>query len=168
MTEKLTEFTINREEWVRGGEDAALLLSDGRMCCLGIAAKACGLSDDVLLDVGEPVEIIHDGHTKESKIYFEKLPFLGKVIPNEEAIEEYCANENMGYWNQWGEFYGVTDEVLAEIPQSDLDNLMTVEQSDDCTSLMGINDDSGITEEEREAKIADIFARNGVKVTFVG
>ena len=42
------KFTIDRKRWLRGeGSDKSFLLrpSDGKMCCLGFYALACGVSE---------------------------------------------------------------------------------------------------------------------------
>jgi hypothetical protein len=46
-----TEFTIKRSLWYRGlgAYHSALLNPDGKMCCIGFFAKACGLEDSDIL-----------------------------------------------------------------------------------------------------------------------
>lgn len=41
------KFTVIREKWYRGqgAEESALLRGDGKMCCVGFLAKACGVED---------------------------------------------------------------------------------------------------------------------------
>lgn len=49
------KLTIDRTKWLRGAgcEPSRLLRKeDGKMCCLGFYAKACGLTDDDI--VGQP------------------------------------------------------------------------------------------------------------------
>lgn len=61
----VTTFTIDREKWLRGGlspiasaTPIPLLLDDqGRRCCLGFYAQACGLSDEQLANVSDPSEV---------------------------------------------------------------------------------------------------------------
>lgn len=53
-------FTIDRKTWLRGeGLDASRLLrpSDGKMCCLGSFALACGLSPEDIRDKAEPSQV---------------------------------------------------------------------------------------------------------------
>ncbi len=53
----LTEFTVDRSKWHRGkGADRSrLVVSDpenkGEMCCVGFLARACGISERVLMGV---------------------------------------------------------------------------------------------------------------------
>jgi len=56
MTMKmLTKYTINRQTWLRGVEENALLLnSNGMMCCLGQVCLQSGITSDKLLDVETP------------------------------------------------------------------------------------------------------------------
>lgn len=53
------KFVIERDRWLRGDEENSRLLrpSDGKMCCLGFYGLACGLSEERILDVGEPCEL---------------------------------------------------------------------------------------------------------------
>lgn len=51
--EKVNKFVISRKVWLRGeGPRKSRLLrtSDGKMCCLGIYMKACGVEDSELVD----------------------------------------------------------------------------------------------------------------------
>ena len=43
MANKMRSVVIRRRHWVRGGGDAALRTGTGQSCCLGFAARACGL-----------------------------------------------------------------------------------------------------------------------------
>lgn len=56
MTE-VTEFTIKRSEWLRGeGNSVSRLLrsTDLKRCCVGIYARACGIPDPAIIDMGWP------------------------------------------------------------------------------------------------------------------
>jgi hypothetical protein len=49
------KFTIDRKVWLcgEGGMNSRLLRSaDGKMCCVGIFLKACGVTDEAMVDVG--------------------------------------------------------------------------------------------------------------------
>jgi len=164
MLDKLTKFVIDRSVWYRGQDGASLLMEDGKMCCLGIAGRACGIPDDVLLEVGEPGEMASEGNPKEAKAYFDKLPFLGELVVDIDIVNEYCANNNLHH------FYGEEedDDLFQRIPEDDQLGVMMAEQTSDCEELMQINDSREISEVEREQQIADIFAKHGVTVTFIG
>lgn len=50
MTE-VTSFVIKRSEWLRGEgaiESALLRPRDGKRCCVGIYARACGVGDNAI------------------------------------------------------------------------------------------------------------------------
>ena len=50
---KSTEFTVNRATWLRGDANKSALLDvEGRMCCMGFYAEACGITRDRILEVG--------------------------------------------------------------------------------------------------------------------
>lgn len=51
------EFTVDRKTWLRGeGGNGSCLLRDydGKMCCLGFRALACGLTDAGISGVRQP------------------------------------------------------------------------------------------------------------------
>jgi hypothetical protein len=55
------ELTINRSKWLRGeGVATSRLLrsSDGKMCCLGFYALACGLKEYQIREVGGPSSLL--------------------------------------------------------------------------------------------------------------
>lgn len=55
MSERPTEFVVQRSKWLRGnGEGSVLLDRHGCMCCLGFVANQCGMAADVLLDNATP------------------------------------------------------------------------------------------------------------------
>ena len=52
MKQVVQEFTVSRKGWLRGeGSESSALLreEDGKKCCLGFYANACGISDDEIL-----------------------------------------------------------------------------------------------------------------------
>jgi hypothetical protein len=55
---KVTEFTIDRSKWGRGCGDGILLSpDDGKMCCLGFYALACGVSPSSINNQGFPSDV---------------------------------------------------------------------------------------------------------------
>ncbi len=57
----ITTFTVDRATWLRGeGCDASSLLrtGDGKMCCLGFLALACGVPSDAIENVASPSAMI--------------------------------------------------------------------------------------------------------------
>lgn len=59
-TKKLIPLTINRKRWARGGKngDAALLNTEGNMCCLGFACKKLGFSVNEINGIGAPCDLM--------------------------------------------------------------------------------------------------------------
>jgi hypothetical protein len=54
------KLTISRAQWLRGeGSEASYLLreSDGKMCCLGFYALACGIPQDDIIFIPAPSKI---------------------------------------------------------------------------------------------------------------
>ncbi len=54
---KIKELVIDRSKWKRGSpnaHDTYLLDDDGKMCCLGFYALACGADEESILNRGEP------------------------------------------------------------------------------------------------------------------
>ena len=53
----ITELVIDRSKWKRGSpndDETLLLAEDGKMCCLGFYALACGAGEDEIRNVYEP------------------------------------------------------------------------------------------------------------------
>lgn len=54
---KITELVIDRSKWKRGSpcsQDTYLLDEDGKMCCLGFYALACGADKESIRNKSEP------------------------------------------------------------------------------------------------------------------
>ena len=54
---KITELVIDRSKWKRGSpsaHDTYLLDEDGKMCCLGFYALACGADEESIRNKSEP------------------------------------------------------------------------------------------------------------------
>lgn len=58
------KLVIERERWIRGGngdgpEELSCLYRshDGKMCCLGFFARACGIDKDQIEDEAEPEDV---------------------------------------------------------------------------------------------------------------
>lgn len=63
MTERPTEFVVQRSKWLRGQDDGALLLDKhGSMCCLGFVAKQCGAADGHLRGRATPSCVAWSDH----------------------------------------------------------------------------------------------------------
>lgn len=56
----MLNVTVRRSQWLRGSNDSKLYRSsDRRMCCLGFACKAAGLSTGDILNKRTPNDIQH-------------------------------------------------------------------------------------------------------------
>jgi hypothetical protein len=60
---RLKTFTVERATWLRGTDQSALLIEDGRMCCLGFLCLAYGVTRKAIEDVSMP-EGVTAGHRK--------------------------------------------------------------------------------------------------------
>ena len=59
-------LTIERSKWLRGHVEESYLRDDqGRMCCLGFDAVACGLTPEQITWIAEPSELDTDGLPEE-------------------------------------------------------------------------------------------------------
>lgn len=96
------KLVIDRAKWLRGEKDAGLLLreSDGKMCCLGFLALACGLEEDQIVEVGEPHETrspllpkwlcsAYDEHEDDGEL-------VTKYIDSSDAVELMKINDTVG------------------------------------------------------------------------
>lgn len=52
---------INRAKWGFGVNGGKLLNKNGKMCCLGFAAKKCSYTDEEILNIGMPSELKSKG-----------------------------------------------------------------------------------------------------------
>lgn len=48
------KFTIDRATWLRGQKNSVLLNGEGKRCCLGFFAQACGYSDKQMRGMATP------------------------------------------------------------------------------------------------------------------
>lgn len=74
--------------------------------------------------------------------------------------------DNIGK-NKWPEWAIVRKERSVKVDIGEWETKIDLDNTDDIEQLITANDDGGITDEVREAKITRIFARNGVEVEFV-
>ena len=104
-------FTIDESMWSRGGEvDTKLLNIQGRRCCLGFAAQACGFSDGEIYEWGAPS---HLGELVVGKSWFKYLTF-------KEAI------------NYSGEFERLDTKLCEKIINVNDDKNLLDEERKDC------------------------------------
>lgn len=78
----ITEFTVDRKEWLRGSGIASSLLDRaGKKCCLGFLAIACGHSPEDIFGVASPFAVFNQGDR-----YLMPQVLIGDGTGNEEAI----------------------------------------------------------------------------------
>lgn len=104
---KVTKFTIDRRKWARGNHPKIQLLGgDGKMCCLGFYALACGLSAEFIKGVGEYRDI------DDEALATGRLPeeLVRSEVEGDEDSEEGVET----YWTQTK-----THDALMETNDSD-------------------------------------------------
>lgn len=67
---KVTEFTVERDHWLRGTDNGWLLNYKGDRCCVGFYAQACGLDDEAIMGCGPLREAAHDSTDPVQKAIF--------------------------------------------------------------------------------------------------
>jgi hypothetical protein len=99
-----TEFTIKRSLWYRGlgAYHSALLNPDGKMCCIGFFAKACGLAEcvetgwrelEVALNNQEGLDIHHK--FKLSNLYSTNDSSITSDATKEKIITDSFASQGI-------------------------------------------------------------------------
>ena len=146
------EFELPRSVWFRGEGDygSGLLLDDtavkdedvGKMCCLGVYLKACGLPEKYLNDVGEPVSVNSLMHHEMPSWLFKKSSV---TYSSRMAASEDCSM-----------LMSINDEELVDD-----------ETFEELTAEDDVRKWHHRSEEERERKIIELFAKNGIKVNIV-
>lgn len=93
-------FVIERERWLRGDEENSRLLrpSDGKMCCLGFFARACGIDEDQIEDEAEPEDVPGAGWPlwvlRESDDFAGDYDLPGKLKNSLDIVELIKANDD--------------------------------------------------------------------------
>lgn len=144
MSSALVEMrvlTIDRTRWYRGQGDreSRLLRSkDGKMCCLGFDALACGLEEKNIIDVGFPSQVMAPprGSVGDPLHAPVKLPKEMRWLLEVEAAT------------------GIKDGV-------------TVFDTEVERNIGFINDDHEINEVTRERLLSVEFAKRNVKLVFI-
>lgn len=78
----IKEFTVDRKTWQRGeGPNSALLGRDGRKCCLGFLALACGHTEADIFGVSSPFDLFD-----KDKSYMMPPALIDDGDGNEEGI----------------------------------------------------------------------------------
>ena len=55
----MRKFEIDRSRWLRGGYPSFLLRrKDRKMCCIGLYLEACGVEEERLVDIADPMGVM--------------------------------------------------------------------------------------------------------------
>lgn len=88
-------LTIVRSQWYRGHRFGSYLLraADGKMCCLGFDAIACGLDKEMIEQIGNPYEVVVDWHDALPPEYLSSTRFDRVDNYNGETTQAQIINE---------------------------------------------------------------------------
>lgn len=118
---KVVAFDIDRRFWGQGKDSPSLLLGEeGKMCCLGFYARACGYGEAEIYDKNMPSDL----RTKEQLDWLQDTMRV-KTNAYSDTQENYLAQINDGNTKHYN------------------------------------------SRAKREKRIAEIFAKNGIEVSFV-
>jgi len=133
------KFTIKRSKWGRGNENTASLLNtrNGKMCCLGFYALACGFKPEDIENLTGPDSLV-------------------SALRGDGVSTKYGRNVDLRKRNIKWETKLVLLEYGNASPSEVCSNLMSVNDDHD----MKPNDPV------RENRIADLFKKIGVQVEF--
>lgn len=173
------KFTVDRSRWVNGsncqyyysigkkygtgtkefpgyvkddskfniGNYSALLNEKGNMCCLGFATEQlCNVPKEKLLDVGMP----NSDDVCGSEGY--------KFFPD---VENYFTKEEMSKLIGW-DYSSFDNQYTNRYPDNDEFHARFYDRA------VEINDDTSITNDERESKLTELFKKFKIDVEFVG
>ena len=95
---EMLDVTINRRKWLRNRKNEEIfgsaLLQDGKMCCLGFVALACGFKEDDIADVDLPNNVYtEDPGFKPHKAWKKLIKKFGEN--SKDTL--YLANVNDSY-----------------------------------------------------------------------
>ena len=74
-------FVVERSRWLRGSPAGTLLDEEGKMCCLGFYARACGFSEEDIKGIPSPFSLV----------YTKKIPWETKLL--KDAATNLCSSE---------------------------------------------------------------------------
>lgn len=131
-------FTIDRERWCRGADPNPKLVREAD-------GRMCCLGFFLLACGVEREELLDQGEPQE--------PFQ-TMNPDPDCIPKVA---------KFLVHVEVDNESLDELGRPDV----SMTPTNDATDLMSVNDDDKLDEARREEKIARLFAKQGVGVTFV-
>jgi len=139
---KQEELVINRQTWLRGtgGAISRLYREDGKRCCLGFYCKNHGISDELLED--------------QPSLYDVQQNFHEAMIPNEVMWLLDFSRENTT------NHFDANSKIARLLMEA---NDAIFRKGNNWNDKFGVR----ITEAEREAKIIELFAKQGIVVRFI-
>jgi len=150
----LKEFTIDRSVWLlpeTSLEDSSLLADDGKMCCLGQYANACGVKDRYIKNVSSFEDL---APSKRSRFYSIVKEFL-----EDNHISSPIYNEN-----------NVISRTIISINDTAVGSRFTRYSSNPYSYSDYIVETGDIisTQKQKESLLKKEFKKLGIKVKFVG
>lgn len=142
------KLIIDRSKWLRGTGDGTLLDHEGKMCCLGFFARACGYNDDQIVAHADPTQMM-----SETALYSGKSKFPQWLTRYDQDQMKWLSQtpESALVSTNDKEFH-LQDHVAHG-------SFVTVEQEAEMKATF---------ERDREKKIAKLFREHGgVEVVFI-
>lgn len=111
------KFTIDRSKWYRGKGDcnSKLLRKDGSMCCVGFYAKACGLSDEDIIDKPTINDVYVIEEHEENRIEVSD-PVINIIYNTNDNVNISEADREKGIYEQFIEM-GVQVDFVDKLAQ---------------------------------------------------
>jgi hypothetical protein len=122
----MLKVTVDRKWWLRGeGASGSALLrkSDGKMCCLGFAAKAAGCVNDEIEGLTSPVKVFNN-EPSEFPAELDGLLYPGTTADGGEDVDEK-----------------VNSEVCCRLMGNNDDESMTEREREDAIKWEGVKID---------------------------
>lgn len=141
----MIKVQIDRKTWLRGGDEGALRNEAGSQCCLGFVCKKLGLTNNDILDVGMPDDVLSNERLPE----FRKMTLKERLSPlirvkdatsRRWVSDAAVINDNCSLPDSW---YAKHEEYSLEEEHAALEAL-------------------------REEKLTKLFAKNGFELKFIG
>lgn len=70
---------IDRTKWIRGNPAKSALLVDGKMCCLGFHALACGYTNEQMEGVRTPMSLMSQSHVNNYPVNMAHIMPMGEL-----------------------------------------------------------------------------------------
>jgi hypothetical protein len=95
------EFTIKDSLWIHADENgnsmrSALLLDNGKMCCLGFYARSCRLKPRQILDIADPATLADDGEALPEQFERTTIKRLKNTNLNQRVVDQLIKTNDKG------------------------------------------------------------------------